>query len=95
MLATDVDQGGLDDLVGELEGDGHLAVAADLRDLATPRPARRAGGDAFGGLDVLVNLAAVVRRQYDLADVTEDDWDFQLDINLKAAFFLCRRAATR
>ena len=27
-------------------------------------------------------------------EVTEDDWDFQVDTNLKATFFLCRAAAT-
>ena len=26
-------------------------------------------------------------------EVTEDDWDFQVDTNLKTMFFLCRRAA--
>ena len=30
-----------------------------------------------------------------LDEVTEDDWDFQHDINLKAAFFLAVRPATR
>jgi len=41
---------------------------------------------------VLANLAAVLRRRGSLDEVTEDDWDFQHDINLKAAFFLCRAA---
>jgi len=29
----------------------------------------------------------------DLDEVTEDDWDRQVDVNLKAGFFLCRAAA--
>jgi NAD(P)-dependent dehydrogenase (short-subunit alcohol dehydrogenase family) len=39
------------------------------------------------------HLAAVLRRQYNIDEVTEEDWDFQVDLNLKASFFLCRAAA--
>ena len=28
-----------------------------------------------------------------MSEVTEEDWDFQVDANLKAAFFVCRDAA--
>ena len=44
---------------------------------------------------MLANLAAVLRRRGSLDEVTEEDWDFQHDINLKAAFFLCRAAGQR
>jgi len=33
-----------------------------------------------------------LRRKGSLNEVTEEDWDFQHDINLKAAFFLSRAA---
>ena len=49
--------------------------------------------DRLGGVFALANLAAVLRRQGSVDDVTEDDWDFQHDTNLKASFFLCRAAA--
>jgi NAD(P)-dependent dehydrogenase (short-subunit alcohol dehydrogenase family) len=51
--------------------------------------ARRTVGEVYA----LVHLAAVLRRQAELSDVTETDWDFQVDTNLKATFFLCRAAA--
>lgn len=41
----------------------------------------------FGQIDTLVNVAGVNRRKPAL-DVTEDDYDFILDINLKGAFLL-------
>jgi len=47
----------------------------------------------LGGLFVLAHLAAVLRRRSKIDDVTEEDWDYQLDTNLKATFFLCRTAA--
>lgn len=43
--------------------------------------------EEFGQIDTLVNVAGVNRRKPAL-DVTEDDYDFILDINLKGAFFL-------
>ncbi|MBC8354688.1 MAG: glucose 1-dehydrogenase [Planctomycetes bacterium] len=41
----------------------------------------------FGHIDTLVNVAGVNRRKPAL-DVSEDDYDFILDINLKGAFLL-------
>jgi NAD(P)-dependent dehydrogenase (short-subunit alcohol dehydrogenase family) len=92
VMAVDVDQTKLDQLVGELEGTGHIGIAADLRDLATHQALVDRAVGQFGNLYVLANLAAVLRRQYSVFDVSEDDWDFQHDINLKAVFFLCRAA---
>ena len=47
----------------------------------------------LGRLDVLAHVAAVLRRRGSIGEVTEDDWDAQLDTNLKAAFFLNRAVA--
>ncbi len=41
----------------------------------------------FGRIDTLVNVAGVNRRK-PAVEVTQDDYDFVLDINLKGAFFL-------
>jgi NAD(P)-dependent dehydrogenase (short-subunit alcohol dehydrogenase family) len=47
---------------------------------------------AFGRIDVLVNSASVFNRT-PLEEVTERDWDSNLDTNLKAPFFLSKFAA--
>ncbi len=90
VLATDLDEAALGWLVDALDGTGHIAVAADLREARSRDLLVARARDELGGIHALVSLAAVVRRQYDLGDVTEDDWDAQHDINLKATFFLCR-----
>jgi NAD(P)-dependent dehydrogenase (short-subunit alcohol dehydrogenase family) len=46
---------------------------------------------AFGRLDVLVNSASVFYRK-PLEEVTERDWDVNLNTNLKAPFFLSKFA---
>jgi len=47
----------------------------------------------FGGIDILVNNAAVFPR-VNFLDMTEADWDHVVDINLKGTFF-CAQAAAR
>lgn len=47
--------------------------------------------DAFGRFDILVNSASVFARK-PLAEITERDWDANLDTNLKAPFFLSKYA---
>lgn len=93
VLAVDVDEARAAETVAGLEGDGHIAMGVDLADLATHDQIVDRAVSEFGSLYVLANLAAVLRRVGSVDEVTEDDWDFQLDVNLKAAFFLCRAAA--
>ena len=91
VCAVDLDQTAVDEVIGSVEDpDRHLAVASDLADLSGHQPLLGRVMEEFGRMDVLAHLAAVLRRRSDVDDVTEDDWDFQLDINLKASFFLNR-----
>ncbi len=93
VMAVDVDATALDDVVAGLEGSGHVGAVADLRDLAGHQSLVERARHELGDLHVLANLAAVLRRRDSVGEVTEDDWDFQHDVNLKAAFFLGRAAA--
>jgi NAD(P)-dependent dehydrogenase (short-subunit alcohol dehydrogenase family) len=92
IMAVDLDQAALDDVVAGLDGDGHLGVAADLRDMSGLPGLIETAVRELGNLYVLVAVAGVQRRQ-DLFEVTERDWDVQHDVNLKSLFFLCRSAA--
>lgn len=71
----------------------HLAIEIDLTDVTGHDQLLRRARERFGGLHTLVNAAAVLRRRSSITDVTEQEWDLQLDINLKASFFLSRAAA--
>jgi NAD(P)-dependent dehydrogenase (short-subunit alcohol dehydrogenase family) len=46
---------------------------------------------AFGGVDVLYNNAGVVRYGT-VVETSEEDWDYQLNINLRATFLTCKYA---
>lgn len=46
---------------------------------------------AFGGVDVLYNNAGVVRYGT-VVELSEEDWDYQLNTNLRATFLTCKYA---
>lgn len=50
--------------------------------------------DQFERIDTLVNVAGVNRRKPAL-EITEDDYDYVLDINLKGAFLLAQRVGAQ
>jgi NAD(P)-dependent dehydrogenase (short-subunit alcohol dehydrogenase family) len=94
VAVVDVDKARVDEVVAGLESpERHLGLVADLADLSSQEALLRGVLDSFGRFDVLAHLAAVLRRRATIDDVTEEDWDIQLDVNLKATFFLNRWAA--
>ncbi len=79
----------------ELKGNGHSVrtYAADLRDVAQIGPLFDRIVADLGHLDILVNNAGM-GRPIPAIDVTVQDWDTMMDLNLRAAFF-CAQAAAR
>lgn len=65
---------------------------ADLVDAAAPDKLIADAAAAFGGLDVLVNSAAIMRRT-PFGEVTAEDWDTIIALNLRAPFLLSQAAA--
>lgn len=82
-------------VAGEVVARGRRAVTirADMAKLDEVREMVAAVVSEFGGLDVLVNNAGVFPR-VDFLAMSEADWDFVHDVNLKGAAF-CAQAAAR
>ena len=79
-------------LVDGLAGRGHVAIEEDISRIAshsTIIDAAKAAGTVVG----LAHVAAVILRNNDLYAITEEEWDLQFDVNLKATFFLNRELA--
>jgi pteridine reductase len=85
---------GAADVVAEIERGGGKAYAiqADLRDPRAAEQLVHASAERLGGLDILVNSAAIMLRT-PLEQVTPAQWDEMFAINLRAPFFTSRAAA--
>ena len=66
--------------------------AADLSDAGAARALPVQVADAFGGLDVLVNSAAVMHR-LGFEETTPEQYDTVLGLNLRSVFFCTQGAA--
>jgi 3-oxoacyl-[acyl-carrier protein] reductase len=93
VFATDI-------LAAELEETaargGIITTVVDLRDRAAGAAwIRQIETKTAGAIDVLVNDAGGVAGQEHkpLEDVSDEDWNVIFDINVNAAFLLCRAAA--
>ncbi len=73
-------------------GNGATTFQADLESVAEIERLFADVRNRFGRLDGLVNNAARFTK-LDVMDITEADWDFIHDVNLKAVFFCCQQGA--
>jgi NAD(P)-dependent dehydrogenase (short-subunit alcohol dehydrogenase family) len=90
VVISDVDDSRLGEAAGQ---DPRLhPIAFDVRRPADVAAGVAAAQEHLGGLDTLVICAGVIHVKQ-LEDVTEDDWDLTLDVNLKGAFFSSQAAA--
>jgi 3-oxoacyl-[acyl-carrier protein] reductase len=78
----------------EARGQRALAVRADVSDASSVRAMFEATEKAFGGIDVLVNNAGIMKLAK-IADCDDAAFDEQIAINLKGSFNNMREAARR
>jgi len=87
-----------DDAAGETADEGRslggdaTTVRSDLSTVEGARAAVDGAVEGLGGVDVLVNNASVF-YETPIEDVEADEWDRNLDVNLRAPFFASQRAA--
>ncbi|MFD5856306.1 SDR family NAD(P)-dependent oxidoreductase [Streptomyces chartreusis] len=74
----------------EAAGGKALAVTADVSRATDVEAAVAAAVEFFGSLDVAVNNAGVFRGGAPLAELSEEDWRTQLDINVTGVFLALR-----
>ena len=67
------------------------ARVTDVRSVQQCRAAAEACAAAYGGIDVLGNIAGIANQRH-VHQVTEEDWDLMNDVNLKGMFFLTQAA---
>ena len=66
-----------------------VAVSLNVTSIRSIRRMVKKTIDQYGRIDILVNNAGV-NISKPAVEVTEDDWDKVLDVNLKGVFFCCQ-----
>ena len=95
VVLSDVNLAGVEAVASECERAGARATAVrtDVSDTADVQRLFDAAVAAFGAVDVLINNAGIFRST-SIDDMTADEWDQMLAINLKGVF-LCSQAALK
>ena len=95
VVVADLNQTGAQTVADEIVAAGGkaLAVHVDVSDKASTLAMAEAAIAAFGGIDILVNNAALMAElgHMTVADVALEDWNRILDVNLTGAL-LCAQA---
>jgi NAD(P)-dependent dehydrogenase (short-subunit alcohol dehydrogenase family) len=76
------------------EGGTVMFVPTDVTDSAAVERLFDETVQAYGGVDILVNCAGVGVHKT-VVEMADDEWDFQVDTQLRAVFLTCRAAARR
>jgi NAD(P)-dependent dehydrogenase (short-subunit alcohol dehydrogenase family) len=92
VVVADIDEEGAAAAVERLrEGSGKaMAAVADVTSPEEVGAMVERALDAFGKLDILVNNAGITGRDAPLWEITDEDWEKVLGLNLTATFYCCR-----
>jgi len=92
VVIADIDPGAGEDAAERLRAAGRsaLSVPTDVADRASVEAMVRTLLERLGRIDVLVNNAGIAGRVAPLHEVTEQEWDTLIAIDLKSVYLCCR-----
>ena len=83
-------QGPLDTLSAEIEGEGHLFFSADLGKAEGVQAFHENVMNQWGHIDVLINNVGAILKLVNFFELTDQDWEDSFQINLMSAVRLTR-----
>ena len=96
VVIADIDEAGAAAAVERLrEGEGKAkAAVADITSPDEVGAMVESVLEAYGKLDILVNNAGITGRDAPLWEITDEDWEKVVGLNLTATFYCCRAVLT-
>ena len=91
-VIADLDGAAAETAAGELRNAGHaaLAVQVDVSQRASVEAMAERVLAEYGRIDVLVNNAGIAGRAVPILEVTDEDWDAMMAIDLKSIYLCCQ-----
>jgi 3-oxoacyl-[acyl-carrier protein] reductase len=74
----------------EKSGAEAIGLAVDVASEASVKLMAKAAFERFGRVDILANIAGIYYPKASVTDLSEEDWDRTIDINLGSNFLCCR-----
>lgn len=94
VALVDIDETGAARIAGEITATGGkaLTVRTDVTDEQSVAAAIATIAATFGGIDILVNSAGGYGRLATVEDISLEEWDATVALNLRSVFLVCRAA---
>lgn len=92
VVIADVDPDGMAETASLVESHGRRAVSlhTDVSDESSVEATVESAIETFGSIDVLVNNAGIAGPTKNVEDVTVEEWETTLGVNLRGAFLVSR-----
>ena len=93
VIVADIDRKNIDRVVGKINAGGGdcIGVVADVTEAEDMKRLYHTCEQRYGRLDALFNGAGIAPLG-NVVDITEEDWDRTIEINLKGTFLSCKYA---
>lgn len=88
VIVVDINLQGAQQTVADI-GKG-LAIRCDLGDPGDVSAMRSRVASEVGGIDILVNCAGIISFRQAIGDVSLEEWDRVLDVNLRGTYLVCQ-----
>jgi NAD(P)-dependent dehydrogenase (short-subunit alcohol dehydrogenase family) len=96
VIVADINPAGAEETVAMLEDPSgkakHAAISVDVTKKADVVEKMQWVKENYGRIDILMNNAGVSTMHH-LVDLTEEEWDFNFDVNCKGIFLVTQAAA--
>lgn len=89
VVAVDINKRRLEEISEKLDKNKHICITADITQKKDIEKIVSSTINKYGRVDFLVNCAGICQK-ISVEQITEDDWDRMMSINLKGTFFLCQ-----
>ncbi len=93
VVIADINDAAASSVSAQISDSGGKAVSVmlDVADRQSVHQVVKFAADTFGGLDILVNNAGILRST-PFESISEEEWGYMIDINLKGVFLCCQAA---
>lgn len=89
LALLDLNGKGAAKVAASLEGSGHYGGAIDIGDEESINAAFATASNAIGGIDILINTAAIAGAGM-VEEMPVEEWDHMFHINVRGTFLCCR-----